>query len=95
MRNRNSRTSLRRRNRLADPMQEFDGLPAELRNWLTTATLPWAPKSALKAYRKAVSKTGSGKEAVDELNRIQSRLLKKDCRKVWGEHHPNSHLQSW
>ena len=90
MRNRNSRTSLRRLNRLADPMQEFDGLPSELRNWLTTAILPWGPKSALKAYRKAVSKTGNRDEAVGELDRIQSRLLKKDCRKVWGEHHPSA-----
>ena len=90
MLNRNSRTSLRRLRRLADPMQEFDGLPAELRTWLTTASLPWGPKSALKAYRKAVFKTGSPNSAVDELNRIQSRLLKKDCRKVWGENHPSA-----
>ena len=48
MQNRNSRTSLRRLRRLANPMQEFDKLPVELRNWLTTAALPWAPKSALK-----------------------------------------------
>ena len=90
MRNRNSRTSLRRLRRLANPMQEFDGLPTELRNWLTTAILPWAPKSALKAYRKAVSKTGSRDKAVGELNRIQSRLIKKDCRKVWGENYPSA-----
>ena len=90
MRNRNSRTSLRRLNRLADPMQEFDGLPAELRNWLTTATLPWGPKSALKAYRKAVSKMGNPDDAVDELYRIRWRLLKKDCRKVWGKNHPSA-----
>ena len=90
MRNCNSRTSLRRLKRLADPMQEFDGLPAELRKWLTTASLPWGPKSALKAYLKAVAKMGSPNDAVDELNRIQSRLLKKDCCKVWGKNHPSS-----
>ena len=90
MQNRNSRTSLRRLRRLANPMQEFDKLPVELRNWLTTAALPWAPKSALNVYRNAVSKTGRRDEAVGELNRIQSQLLKKDCRKVWGETHPSA-----
>ena len=42
-------TKLRKHRRISDPMREFDRLPKLLREWLSGAALPWAPKSVYRA----------------------------------------------
>jgi len=85
-------TSLKRSAGNANPMHEFDRLPAELRSWLASAALPWRPRSVRRAFEKALARKGTVKAALDELDRKQKRLIAKDARKVWGEDHPDAIL---
>ena len=84
----NLNSSLRRKKKHLDPMKCYDELPYELRQWLSSALLPWSPRSALKAYQKALRATGSSEAALAELNKKQFRLLEKDCAIIWGEQYP-------
>lgn len=83
-------TSLKYKQRNEDSMLEFDRLPQELRIWIATAELPWRPKSVRKTFDRALSQTGSSEKALQELNRVQHRLVSKDSKKVWGKEHPNA-----
>ena len=85
-------TTLKRRRRTADGMGEFDSLSPELRLWLSSAMLPWRPKSVQQAYAKAFDRTGDPANALSELDRLQRRLIAKDVRKVWGSDHPDAGL---
>lgn len=69
-------------------MRAYDQLPSELRAWLASATLPWQPRSAKRAYRKALARTQSKDRALLELDRLEERLLTKDAARVWGPGHP-------
>lgn len=69
-------------------MREFDGLPPELRGWISTAILPWSPSSVRRAYRKAMAKHRDMASALAELDRMEARLVSRDTRVVWGEDHP-------
>ena len=84
----NLNSSLRLKKKHRDPMKCYDELPCELRQWLALALLPWSPRSALKAYEKALRTTGSSEGALAELDKKQSRLLEKDCAIIWGEQYP-------
>ncbi|MEL6583541.1 MAG: DUF6525 family protein [Pseudomonadota bacterium] len=81
-------TSLKRSRRAGHPMAEYDRLPRHLRAWLSEAILPWRARSVRVAYDKAFAKTGSAKGALRELDRLQSTLVSKDVRAVWGPEHP-------
>ena len=81
-------TILKRRKRTADPMQAFDQLPTPLRSWLASAALPWSPRSAKRAYSKALAKTGNTSLALARLDAIQRRQITKDAMRVWGNAHP-------
>ncbi|MEM1363147.1 MAG: DUF6525 family protein [Pseudomonadota bacterium] len=94
MRDNSGQTSLKRRRARTDPMQEFDRLPSELRLWLASAVLPWGPKSALRAYRKFLARTGDPAQALAELERRQTRLLAKDAVSIWGPNYPTAPQQS-
>ena len=85
-------TTLKRRRRARDPMHEFDRLPRELRQWMSTAMLPWGAGSARKAYQRAVTRTGDPMLALKELDAIQDRLIRKDAGQVWGAQHPAAHI---
>lgn len=82
------RTTLKRRRRGGNGMDEFDRLPKELRNWLASAALPWRPQSVQRAFAKAYASTGDRESALRELDAMQQRLIAKDARKVWGADHP-------
>ena len=69
-------------------MQAYDRPPAELRQWLSSAILPWGPVSARRAYQKAFARTGDARLALQELDALQARLVGRDARRVWGEEHP-------
>ena len=84
----NLNSSLRRKKKHRDPMKCYDVLPCELRRWLASALLPWSPRSALKAYQKALRTKGSSEGALAELDKKQTRLLEKDCAIIWGEQYP-------
>lgn len=83
-------TKLRRRPRNACTMREYDRLPAELRLWLAGAELPWRPRSVRRAFDKALARTGDPARALEELSRIQDRLIALDARKIWGQDHPRA-----
>ena len=84
----NLNSSLRRKKRHRDPMRCYDELPNELRRWLSSALLPWSPRSTLKVYQKALRTKGSPEGALAELNKKQTRLIEKDCAIIWGEQYP-------
>ena len=83
-------TSLKCKRRNENSMLEFDQLPRELRGWIVSADLPWRAKSGRKAFDRALSQTGSREKALEELSRLQRRLISKDATKVWGEKHPDA-----
>lgn len=82
-------TSLKRKRRPQDPMREYDGLPQELRAWVAAADLPWRPGSVRRSFERALAETGDVHRALQELDRLQERLIAKDAKKVWGEVHPS------
>ena len=88
MNNNLGRTSLKRKRRNENPLLDYDRLPKELRAWVANAELPWRPRSVLKAYERAFSKTGDRNKALIELNYIQHRLVAKDAIEIWGKNHP-------
>jgi len=71
-------TKLRKHRRTSDPMREFDRLPKLLREWLSGAALPWAPKSVHRAYNKALRQTGDTGLALRHLEKIQQQKLSID-----------------
>ncbi len=88
------RTSLKCRPRAANKMREFDNLPPLLRQWVASSTLPWRPGSVKKAYARALRRTGNEATALAELQALQSRLVAKDARAIWGADHPNANVSS-
>ena len=82
-------TSLKCKRRNEKPMLEFDRLPRELRVWIASADLPWRPRSVQKAFDRAMSQSGNNANALEELSRLQRRLISKDATNVWGREHPN------
>ena len=69
-------TDLPLRRRQGDPMREFDRLPRPLRRWLSEAALPWSPRSAARAWRRALSDSGGDPTlALQRLDQAQARTL--------------------
>ena len=83
-------TSLKRRRRNENAMQEFDRLPKDLRAWVAEAGLPWRPKSVRRSFERALSETGDRAQALQELDRLERRLISKDVQKIWGDTHPTA-----
>ncbi|MGR3525352.1 MAG: DUF6525 family protein [Paracoccaceae bacterium] len=74
-----SALSRRRKARpMRDPMAEFDRLPADLRCWLAGAALPWSPRSAHRAYLRALAEVQAPQEALARLDALQSARLRRD-----------------
>lgn len=74
-----SALSRRRRVRPArDPMAEFDRLPADLRRWLAGAALPWSPRSAHRAYLRAMAEVKAPADALSRLDAMQAARLSRD-----------------
>ena len=82
------RTSLKSKLRREDPMREFDRLPPVLRGWLARAVLPWRPRSVQDAFQRAWNRTRSTELALEELDRIEMRLIARDSLQIWGADHP-------
>nr|WP_255732073.1 DUF6525 family protein [Ruegeria sp. Ofav3-42] len=75
------RSQIKRRRRVGSPMKAYDALPAELRHWLSSACLPWSPKSALRIWNKAGG-THNPSAACAHLNAIEQSMLRRDAG-VW------------
>jgi len=88
MRNNTGMSTLKRKRRQSDAMREYDSLPVELRVWLASAVLPWRPRSVRRTFDSLVARTQDTPRALEELDRLQARLVAKDARKIWGPHHP-------
>ncbi|MEO0486486.1 MAG: DUF6525 family protein [Pseudomonadota bacterium] len=78
MRRNLGQSTLRRRRKAGDPMQEYDRLPPELRRWLSMAVLPWRAASVRRCYERAYARTGDAALALQELDAIEARRLAKD-----------------
>ncbi|MFU8883019.1 MAG: DUF6525 family protein [Rhodobacterales bacterium] len=63
---------------LRDPMAEFDRLPADLRRWLAGAALPWSPRSAHRAYLRALAELQVPAAALSRLDALQAARLTRD-----------------
>ena len=72
------KTGLKCRRRRTDPMAAYDRLPKELRHWVSQADLPWRPESVRRAYFRAMLKTRNRAKALEELDRIERRLMSQD-----------------
>ena len=75
MRNLSSRQAKWRK---ADPMAEFDLLPAPLRGWLRGAALPWSARSARRVWDKALLETGCEQQALARLTKAERQTLAKE-----------------
>ena len=78
MRDNLGRTKIRMRRRSSNSLQDFDGLPNHLREWVRNAVLPWRPLSVARAYKRALNDTGDPHRALAELDRLQEYHLSKD-----------------
>lgn len=74
---RNLATGLRLRRR-ADPMAEYDRLPAPARAWVAQAVLPWSAASIARIWQRALRETGSASAALDRLSRAERRTLARE-----------------
>jgi len=88
MRGNRGQTSLKLKRRNEDPMRDFDRLPPELRAWVAAAALPWRPRSVRRAFERAVARSRDRARALEELDRLQDRLVARDARAVWGQEYP-------
>ena len=80
-RNRNlGATSLRKRQRQADPMKTYDSLPAPLRYWLAQAALPWSPASAKRVWSRVLAKGDSVEVALKTLAAVETKTLARDTK---------------
>ncbi|WP_323781331.1 DUF6525 family protein [Leisingera sp.] len=81
----NARTSLPRSKQSGNPMAAFDQLPADLREWLRQAALPWSPRSALRVWRSALKKHGGDRTAACAyLSQVELKNLKQEAGRIWG-----------
>ncbi|TQS73951.1 hypothetical protein ERN12_01640 [Rhodobacteraceae bacterium] len=72
-------------------MSEFDRLPPELRLWLAQAALPWSPRSAARAWRKALRESyGDTRRAHTRLDFLEQARLRADTRAIWGDDYPHA-----
>ena len=78
MQNNLGHTKLKTRRRQSSPLQEFDCLPPQLREWLRYAVLPWAPRSVRRIYNRSIARAGDVDFAIAELDRIQEQRLGVD-----------------
>jgi len=85
-------TTLRRRIRSRNPMQDYDRLPPELRAWLAQAALPWRSGSAHRIYARAMARTGDKARALAQLDAAERRLVARDAAAIWGERHPAANM---
>ena len=84
----NLATSLRRRVR-SNPMRAYDALPAELRQWLARAALPWSAQSVSRLWQRALRDgNGDRKAAVARMEAAQQKLLHRDAARTWGKNYP-------
>ena len=90
MRSNRGHTTLKRVRRPGCPMRDYDKLPRELREWMSTAILPWRARSVQMAFDKALARTGDRLQALAELDRLQEALVSKDANRIWGVAHPNA-----
>lgn len=70
-------TGLRTRARRGNPMEIYDRLPGDLRQWMAGACLPWSPHSCLKIWRNARARGLPVQERLELLDRIEQATLKK------------------
>ncbi len=70
-------------------MSYYDSLPADLRQWLASAALPWSAHSALRLWQRALrAARGDARAARAALDRAEARLVARDAAQVWGPSHP-------
>ena len=85
---RNLATSLRRKIR-QHPMDRYDRLPPELRQWLSEAALPWSPCSVRRLWQRLASECAGDPQAIRRrMDLAEARMLARDAGEVWGRGYP-------
>jgi hypothetical protein len=70
-------------------MRAYDALPAELRQWLAGAVLPWSAASVRRVWQKALTASGGDRQAARAaLEARERKRLERDIVRLWGEAHP-------
>lgn len=70
-------------------MRAYDTLPADLRQWLAGAVLPWSPASVRRAWTRAIQTArGDRQAACAALSALERRRLERDVARIWGKAHP-------
>lgn len=82
MASRNCATSLRRRAR-SDTMLGYDLLPPDVRQWLSSAVLPWSAASVRRAWSKALKSAQGDRQTA--LNALERQRLEKKRRPRLGD----------
>ncbi|MCF3595811.1 DUF6525 family protein [Rhodobacteraceae bacterium LMO-12] len=71
-------TTIKRRQRAADPMAAYDALPPVLRRWLADAALPWSPVSCRRIWLVARANGDGDAEVLARLDRAERKTLSRD-----------------
>lgn len=70
-------------------MEAFDRLSPKVRAWLSEAALPCSPRSARRAWRKALDDArGNEDPACARLSQIEAGVLLRNAPRVWAEGYP-------
>ena len=65
----------------ARAMAEYDALPAPLRLWLAGARLQWSPRSARRAWRRALWRSlGREQAALARMDALEAAALAREGR---------------
>ncbi len=67
-------------------MLGYDLLPPDVRQWLSSAVLPWSAASVRRAWSKALKSAQGDRQTA--LNALERQRLEKDVARVWGTTHP-------
>ncbi|MGR3434212.1 MAG: DUF6525 family protein [Shimia sp.] len=71
-----------------DALAAYDRLPPHLRRWMAQAALPWAARSVLRSYERALRRSGDPAAALRALDLIEARTVARDAATTRIGRHP-------
>lgn len=83
-------TTLRKRSKRQFAMTDYDRLPADLRQWVAGADLPWSPRSVKRSFDRKMKQLRNRQAAIQALSELEQQLIAKDAHRIWGCDHPSA-----
>lgn len=75
---------LRKRRSPKDPMQVYDRLPREVRQWLAEAQMPWSPEACKRICLRAKRRGETMDDVLARLDRAERQTLAREqADRVW------------